>query len=95
MVPHSKAKVCCSKRTKSKSTQKHHDSEAESKMYFNEKLAHFRARVEHIFSRSCCGKWLAFKQWTRSPDFLYYAFSCALMVHNIEVLRSPNITWKG
>ena len=87
IVPHSKAKIWCSKRPKSKSMQKLHDSEAEGKMCFNEKLAHFRSRVEHIFSRSCCGKWLAFKQWTHSPDFLYYAFSCALMVHNMEVFH--------
>ena len=60
--------------------------EADVKLAYNESLSHFRARVENIFSRSCTGRWLAFRNWTKFSDsLLYYSFAYRLIIHNLEV----------
>ena len=60
--------------------------EADVKLAYNESLSHFRAHVEHIFSRSCIGRWLVFKNWTIFSDsLLYYSFAYCLIIHNLEV----------
>ena len=62
-----------------------YETNAHEKLEFNERLAHYRSRIEHVFSRACVGRWLAFKNWTWNSNLLFYAFSCALIIHNVEM----------
>ena len=47
-------------------------AEVQKMLDYNERLAHFRARSEHIFGRGCMGRWLAFKNWTHNPKLLWH-----------------------
>ena len=62
-----------------------YEQEALTKLQYNENIAHFRSRIEHVFGRTFIGRWLALKNWTHSFDLAFGdCFKAALIIHNLE-----------
>ena len=68
-------------------TEQDYEDQADKKLEFNEMVAHYRSRVEHLFSSSNgVGRWTAFKHWNKDLNCtLFYAFGSCLIVQNVEM----------